>query len=136
MPAYAGARKNRNALLKLGGTTFTNQAWVSLIDPDTPDEQRRTLVPDGAVSDVDSPTWILKLTGFQDHEPGGLADFLWDNAGLTVTFEHCPEVGSGKAKFTGSLVCKHPPIGGEQGEWMQMEIELPVQGTPVKGVQA
>ena len=136
MPAYAGAYKMRDCLFKLGGTAFTNQLWVSLIEPDTPTEVKRTLVPDGAIADADSPTWTFKITGLQDHEAGGLADFLWDNAGLSVAYEFAPKVGSGKAKFTGMLTCIHPPIGGEQGEWSQFELELPVSGNPVKGTQA
>jgi len=136
MPAYTGGHKMRDCLFKLGGVTFTNQLWVTLIEPDTPFEIKRTLVPDGAIADVDSPTWTFKITGLADHETGGFADFLWDNAGTIVTYEFAPRVGSGKAKFTGSLYAIHPPIGGEQGEWAEAEMELPIIGTPVKGVQA
>jgi len=136
MSAHAGAFKMRDCLFKLGSTTFTNQLWVALIEPDTPFEIKRTLVPDGAVADVDSPTWTFKISGLQDHETGGLSDFLWDNAGTQQTFEFAPRVGSGKVKFTGTLYAVHPKIGGDQGEWAQDELELPVIGTPTKGTQA
>jgi len=136
MPAHAGAFVLRDCLLKLGASTFTNQAWEARLTPDTPIQQQRTLVPDGTISDVDSPTWVLKITGLQDHEASGLADFLWDNAGLQVSYEYAPRVGSGKAKFTGTLTVVHPPIGGEQGKFADMEMELPILGTPTKGTQA
>lgn len=136
IPAHSGAFVLRDALLKLGGTTFTNQTWKVELVPDTPIVQQRTLVPDGTISDVDSSTWVMSITGLQDYESSGLADFLGDNAGTTQTFEYAPKVGSGKAKWTGSVIVVHPPIGGEQGSFAQMEIEIPIIGTPTKGTQA
>lgn len=135
MPAHPGAFVLRDALLKLGGTTWTNQTWEVTLEPDTPTVQKRTLVPDGTVSDTDSSTWVMKISGLQDFESSGLADYLGDNHGSTVTYEYAPKVGSGKVKFSGSLIAKHPPIGGEQGSFAEMEIELPIIGSPVKGTQ-
>jgi hypothetical protein len=136
MPAHAGAFVLRDALLKLGGTTFTNQVWVVNLVPDTPIQQQRTLVPDGTISDVDSATWVMSITGLQDYETSGLADYLADNAGDQVAFVYAPKVGSGKAQWTGTVIVVHPPIGGEQGSFAQMELELPIVGEPVKGAQA
>ena len=136
MPAHPGAFVLRDAVLKLGGTTFTNQTWKVQLTPDTPIVQQRTLVPDGTISDVDSATWVMEITGLQDFETSGLADFLRDNAGNVVTFEYAPKAGSGKAKWTGSLIAVHPPIGGEQGSFAEMELELPIVGAPVAGTQA
>ena len=136
MPAHAGAFVLRDAILKLGGTTFTNQVWKVTLEPDTPIVQQRTLVPDGTISDVDSSTWVMQMTGLQDYETSGLADFLRDNAGLTVAYEYAPRAGSGKAKWTGTLIVKHPPIGGEQGSFAEMELEFPIIGQPVAGTQS
>lgn len=130
LPAHAGAFVLRDALLKLGGTTFSNQAWKVRLVPDTPVQQQRTLVPDGTISDVDSATWIMEIEGLQDHEPGGLAAYLRANAGVQVTFEVAPKNTAGKVKATGTVVATHPPLGGEQGEFAQMELELPILGQP------
>jgi hypothetical protein len=130
MPAYTGAFVLRDALFKLGGTTFSNQVWKARLNPDTPIVQQRTLVPDGTISDVDSSTWTLELEGLQDYESGGLAAFLFTNAGTQVAFELAPKNTAGKKKATGTVIVVHPTIGGEQGEFAQFEIELPVIGVP------
>jgi hypothetical protein len=133
MAAHTGAFVMRDALLKLGGTNFTNQTWKAVLTPDTPIVQQRTLVPDGTISDVDSATWVLELEGLQDYESGGLAAYLRTNAGAQVTFELAPKNTAGKTKASGTVIAVYAPIGGEQGEFAQFEIELPVIGTPTFG---
>lgn len=133
IPAYTGAFVNRNALFTLGGTSFANQVWKVRIVPDTPNQQQRTLVPDGTISDVDSATYVMELEGLQDYESGGLAAYLLTNAGVQVTFVYAPVNTVGKKKFTGTLVAIAPPVGGDQGEFAQMELELPIIGAPTTG---
>jgi hypothetical protein len=133
IPAYSGAFVLRDALVKLGGTSFGNQMWKAVLTPDTPIVQQRTLVPDGTISDVDSATWVLELEGLQDHETGGLAAYLRANAGAQVAFELAPRNTAGKVKATGTVIAVNAPVGGEQGEFTQFEIELPVIGQPTFG---
>ena len=133
LPAYTGAFVNRNALFTLGGTNFANQVWKVRIVPDTPNQQQRTLVPDGTISDVDSATWVMELEGLQDFEAGGLAAYLRTNAGVQVAFAFAPVNSSGKQKYTGTVVAIAPPMGGEQGEFAQFEIEMPIIGNPTSG---
>jgi hypothetical protein len=135
MPVYAGARVFRDGLFKLSGTDFTNQSWEITMDGDTPIQQQRTLVPDGAISDVDTALWKISLEGLQDWETTGLAKFLWDNRGAQVAFVFAPRKGSGLSQHSGTLICVAPPSGGKQGEFLQMQMELPILGEPVKGTQ-
>ena len=121
---------NRNILFTLGGTSFANQVWKVRIVPDTPFQQQRTLVPDGTISDVDSATYTMELEGLQDYETGGLAAYLLTNAGTQVAFAFAPVNTAGKKKFTGTVVVVAAPVGGEQGEFAQMELEMPIIGTP------
>lgn len=129
-PAYTGAFVNRNALFTLGGTSFANQVWKVRLVPDTPNQQQRTLVPDGTISDVDSATWTMEIEGLQDYESGGLAAYLLTNKGTQVAFQFAPVNTAGKKKFTGTVVAVAPEAGGEQGEFAQLEIELPLIGEP------
>lgn len=133
MPAYSGAFVNRNALFTLGGTSFANQVWKVRLVPDTPNQQQRTLVPDGTISDVDSATWVMEIEGLQDFESGGLAAYLRTNAGVSVSFAYAPVNTVGKQKHTGTVVAVAPPVGGEQGEFAQFELELPIIGAPTAG---
>jgi hypothetical protein len=130
MPAHGGAFVNRNALFTLGGTSFANQVWKVRLVPDTPFQQQRTMVPDGTISDVDSATWTMELEGLQDYETGGLAAYLQTNAGVAVAFQYAPVNTAGKKKFTGTVTVIAPPAGGEQGEFAQMELEMPITGQP------
>jgi hypothetical protein len=136
MPAHTGAFLIRDAVLKLGGTTFTNQVWRARLVPDTPIQQQRTLVPDGTISDVDSAMWTLELAGVQDYETGGLAAYLQTNAGNQVAFVIAPKSGAGKKQASGTVIAINPDFGGEQGEFASFEIELPVVGAPTFAAQA
>jgi len=130
IPAYTGAFVNRNALFTLGGTSFANQLWKIRIVPDTPFQQQRTMIPDGTISDVDSATWVMELEGLQDFETGGLAAYLQTNAGTQVAFAYAPVNTAGKKKVTGTVVVIASVVGGEQGEFAQMELEMPIIGQP------
>ena len=103
------------------------------IVPDTPNQQQRTLVPDGTISDVDSATYTMELQGLQDYETGGLAAYLLTNAGTQVAFVFAPVNTVGKKKFSGTVVAIAPPVGGDQGEFAQFEIEMPIIGQPTTG---
>ena len=98
--------------------------------------QQRTLAPDGAISDVDSATWVLEIEGLQDWESTGLANYLWTNRGNQVSFVLAPKSGSGKKQMSGTCIVVAPPMGGEQGDFAKFEIELPVIGEPTLGTQA
>lgn len=136
MAGYAGAFVMRDGLLKFGSTDFTAQVDRVRLVPETPTQTWRSLVPDGVATDVDSAAWTLELQGVQDHESGGLADYLYDNAGDLVTFEVAPVRGSGKVKFTGSARAVAVPFGGDRGEFATFEVSLQVDGAPTKTTQS
>lgn len=136
MTAYTGGFVIKNALLTLEGTDFSNQVSKARLVPEVNVQTMRTLVPDGQIVDIDSAQWTLELTGVQDHETGGLADYLTDNAGTLVTAVVAPRNGTGKAKWTIEVMCLPVPVGGDQGEWATIDVELPCSGQPVKGTVA
>lgn len=133
MPAYAGAYVIRDALVKFASTDFTNQVDKARLVPEVNVQTRRTLVPDGQVTDIDSPVWSLELAGLQDYEAGGFADFLRDNSGQLVSVEIAPRNASGKQKWTVMVRCMPIEVGGESGKWAEFETTLPVQGQPTLG---
>lgn len=136
MTAYTGGFVIKDALVKFASTDFTNQVSKARLVPDTPIQVMRTLVPDGAITDVDSATWVLELTGVQDYETGGLAAYLNTNAGTLVTAIIAPSKGTGKRQATVSVRAIQVPFGGEQGEFANFDVELPVQGQPTFASQA
>lgn len=136
MAAYTGnAVVFRNGLVKFAATDYTNQVNKVRLVPDTPIQQMRTLVPDGVITDVDSTVWTLELSGIQDNETGGLAAYLLANNGQLVTAIVAPIAGTGKKQFTVSVRLLPAPIGGDQGEFLQFDLTLPIQGQPVASAQ-
>jgi hypothetical protein len=136
MTAYAGAFVLKNALFTLGATDYANQCTSLSLTPDEPTQSLRTLVPDGQINDIDSAEWTFSIKAVQDHETAGLAAYLNANAGSIVTAVYAPHKGTGKQEWTFSVLIKSVPVGGDQGNYATFEIDLPVQGQPVKSAQS
>ena len=130
MTAYAGAYVLKNALVKFASTDYSNQVRKAMLTPEVNVQTYRTLVPDGQVTDIDSPTWTLDLEGLQDWETGGLAAYLNTNQGTLVTVIVAPVNTTGKKQATVSVRIVPPVFGGTQGEMSTMDLSLPVQGQP------
>jgi hypothetical protein len=132
MAAPTGAHVYRNAIVTIDTVEYANQVRTAVLRPDVPIQNYRTLVPDGAVSDVDSAVWTFELTGLQINRTGGLAKALRAAAPgseLDVILAPHDETGEDQATFTARAI--PPPFGGEQGAWGTMEMVLPVIGQPV-----
>lgn len=136
MAPAAGAHIFRNAIVEIDGTVYTNQVRVARLVPDQPVQTFRPLVPDGVVSDVDTPVWTFEISGLQIDAAGGLAKALREASGEPLEITLQPKVGTGQPTATFTVIALSPPFGGEQGNWLEMELSLPVQGQPVFGVSA
>jgi hypothetical protein len=135
VPAYTNYTVYKNAIVKFGGTDYTNQCNKARLVPDVNVQTMRTLVPDGAIVDIDSAVWTLELEGLQDNETGGLAAYFLANAGSLVTAIIAPASGTGKKQATVSVRLVPVAFGGEQGEILKFDVELPVQGQPTFAAQ-
>lgn len=136
MPAYADAHVLRNATVTIDEVEYANQVTKARLVPDTPVQTLRTLVPDGAIQDVDSTVWVLELSGVQSHKNGGLAKALTDAAGTEIEVVIQPKAGTGQDTATVTIVAMPVEFGGEQGAYRTFEAEFPVVGQPVFGTSA
>lgn len=136
MPAATGAHVYKNAIVTIDSVEYANQLRVARLVPDQPVQTMRTLVPDGTVQDVDSATWVFEIAGLQINQAGGLADALRAADGTEIEVTLQPRAGTGQATATFTVKALMPPFGGEQGQWLQQELELPVVGAPVFGTSA
>lgn len=130
MAAPTGAYVLRDALFTIEATDYASQATSIVMTPEQTTQTIKTMVPDGVVSDVDSPTWTLSINGIQDYRNAeGLARLLTEMAGekIDVVFE--PRKGGVKAIATATA--KAVPFGGEQGAFTTFSVELPMDGAPV-----
>lgn len=136
MPAPTGAHVYRNALVTINEVEYANQVTRARLVPDTPIQTVRTLVPDGAVQDVDSTVWVFELSGLQINIATGLAKALRDAAGTEVEVILQPKVGFSQPTATFTILALPPEFGGNQGEFLPIEMEIPVVGQPVFGTSA
>jgi hypothetical protein len=128
----AGIYVVKDALLTVEGTDYANQVTVARLVPETPVQQLRTLVPDGTLSDVDSPIWTLELTIVQKNNTGGLAKYLRaQEAGTELDIVLTPKDKTGEDKATFVAMSMPTAFGGQQGQFPTAEIVLPVLGVPV-----
>lgn len=136
MAPVTGAHIYRNAIVTIDDVEYANQLDKARLVPDQPVQVKRTLVPDGAVVDVDSATWVFEIAGLQVNKPNGLAAALRAASGEQVTVTLQPRVGAAEATATFDVIALMPEFGGEQGNWLSQELSLPVVGQPVFGVSA
>lgn len=123
----------RDSLVELDGTDYANQMTRARLVPEVPTQTVRTLVPDGAINDVDSPAWTFEIAGIQKLATGGLLKKLNDaNPGDLISVEWEPKTGvTGQPHYEFQVRAKPAPIGGDQGAFATFELVLEVEGEPV-----
>lgn len=127
-----GAHVLRDAVVTIDGQEYAGQLSKARLVPDQPVQTKRTLVPDGAVVDVDSAVWSFEIDGLQINRPNGLAAALRAAAGEEVDVVLQPRRGAAQDVATFTALALHVPFGGEQGNWMELgDVTLPVVGQPV-----
>lgn len=123
----------RDSSVEIEGTDYANQMTRARLVPEVPSQTVRTLVPDGAINDVDSPAWTFEIAGIQKLATGGLLKLLNDSAPgtlLDVVWE--PKTGvAGQPQYTFQVRSKPAPVGGDQGAFATFELVLEVEGDPV-----
>jgi hypothetical protein len=138
MPAALNAFVFKHAVITIDGTEYANQVTKARFVPTQEVQTKKTLVPDGAQQDVDSPTWVLELAGLQINHANGLAKALADAADIGDTIDVTVQikVGSGQPTMTGTITPLQPPFGGEEGQFPEIDMTFPVTGQPVRGASA
>lgn len=135
MPAATGAFVVKNATITIDAIEYANQVRIARLVPEQAVQVYRTQVPDGAVTDVDSPTWTLELTGLQINRTGGLAMALRTlTIGEQVEMTLAPNNTPGDQEATFTIVASAPQFGGEQGSYAEIEMNFGVVGQPTFAV--
>lgn len=136
MAVPTGAYVMRNSLVTIDGDEMANQCRKARFVPDVSIQTYKTLVPDGVVVDKDNAVWTLELEGLQINETGGLGKALRDAVGTVVSVIVQPKSGAAQAKCTADVLIVEIPFGGEQGEFLTVDVSFPVQGQPVFAVSS
>lgn len=132
MTVAAGIYVVRDAVITVETVAYANQITSARLVPDTPVQTLKTLVPDGALVDVDSPTWTFELTLAQKNNTGGLAKVLRSAVpGSELDIVLTPKNLTGEDTATFVVLAMPAPFGGQQGQFPTAEMVFLVRGTPV-----
>lgn len=132
MPVADGIYVVKDSSLTVATVEYANQVTSARLVPNTPIQQVRTLVPDGTISDVDSPIWTFEVTILQKNNTGGLVKALRAAApGAELVCVLSPKDLDGEDSATFTIIAVPPPFGGEQGAFPTAEMVFPVKGSPV-----
>lgn len=135
MPAVTGhIGVLKDSLVEFETVDHANELTRARLVPDVPVQTLRTLVPDGAITDVDSAAWTFELAGVQKHVTGGLGFLLnTSEPGTLLDVVYEPKAGvTGSVHYEFQVVSKPIPVGGDQGAQGLFEVVLEVIGSPVK----
>lgn len=116
------------------GPNFKCQLRSVTLTPDTNIAKTKTLCPTGQYAEVEDPEWELDLGYLYGTVTGGdgtqksLADFLLANSGKKLEFVFRPI--SGGTGYGGMVTIVPGGIGGEQGNFSEQSVKLPLDGQP------
>lgn len=131
MAAPTGAHVYKNANVTIDEVQYANQVRIARLVPEQATQTYKTLVPDGVITDNDTPSWTFEVTGLQINRTGGLAKALRALApGEEVEVVLAPHDAAGEDEATFTIVGAQPVFGGEQGTWGTMEMVFGVKGQP------
>ncbi|MEC3975089.1 hypothetical protein [Amycolatopsis sp. H20-H5] len=123
--------------MTIGGTSFECQLNSWNLDPGTDDGDRQyTFCPDGTFIEETDDEPTLELKFFSDWRSAGISDFLWSNPNVVASFllDHHPEIVGEHVRFTGQVLIKPAPVGGDARDTEMTEITLQVIGTLGNGL--
>lgn len=119
----------RNSTITINTTAYQGQLKTAELTPDADTQTYKTLDPASVLQDVDSPSWTFHIAGVQDYATAtGLARFLTENHGQVLTCELAAKSGDVQAAF--SVIGKAVGFGGDRGNFLEFDVELPVVGVP------
>lgn len=123
------------AVVEIDDVDYAAEATTALRTGDAPTQTLRTLVPDGAIQDTDSPVYSFQLAGAQG---GAMWAALYAAQGTVVDVVFQAEHGVGKSVESFSILIPMGsiPFGGQQGQFRVLDITFPVQGSVVKSVSS
>ncbi|PWW50264.1 hypothetical protein [Actinokineospora spheciospongiae] len=103
------------------------QSWK--LDPGIEDGERQyTQCPDGTFIEETDDDPSLELKFFSDFRSAGIDSYLWANRGRVVDFQldHHPEITGEHVRWSGTLIVKPGPAGGEARATETTEVTMQI----------
>lgn len=117
------------------GDNFKCQLKSVALTPETNTVKSKSLCPDGQRAEMEDPEWTLSLGYFEEEAEAtdtveALGDYLFENHGDKVPFLFRPM--SGGRGWSGTVTLQAGGTGGEQGNFSEQSVELPLDGQPTR----
>lgn len=130
--------KGKNLSLMIGTKEVNLDGTSVVLDNEEADTDAITFAELAAGTPLQ---WFFTLSAVADYATGTLWDYLWSNAGSSVSFVFKPYgnavASATQPHFTGTTtINSKPPIGGSANEVFTFEARLDVAGEPVKKTTA
>lgn len=134
-------RRLKKVQFTIGSTPFDCQLQSWNVDPGAQDGDRQyTYCSAGTGNSFieetdDEPTLELKF--FSDWRSEGISTYLWSNPNVVADFvlDHHPDIPGEHVRWTGQVLLKPPPAGGEARETEITEITLQIIGSVGDGLE-
>jgi hypothetical protein len=137
MTLAAGAYVVRDAVVTIDDDPYQNQLKKARLVPSQSVQTYTTAVPEGVYQDFGTPVWTFEAEGLQINTTGGFAKALRDAQGTTVEVVLQPKSGFSQPMATFSVVIPAVAFGfDEAGQFMDIDVSMPVVGQPVFGTSA
>lgn len=126
-------RRLKIVTFTLDGNSFECQVQSWKLDPGVKDGNRLySYCPDGiSIEETDNEP-SLELKFYSDWRSAGVSTYLWQNSNSTVAFvlDHHPDIVGEHVRWSGSVLIKPPPAGGDVRDTEMSEITLQIVGDP------
>lgn len=108
-------------------------SWT--LDPGLEDgDVQFTFCPDGSFIEETDPQPTLDVTFYSDWRSDGVSAFLWEHQGEVADFvlDHHPDIPEEHVRWTGQLIVKPGPVGGDAREYEQTEVTFQIIPTSLQ----
>jgi hypothetical protein len=123
-------RRLKTIAFSIDSVSFECQVQSWTLDPgiDDGDLQWSYCATDNSFVEETDPQPTLDLTFWSDWRSDGVSDFLWAHQGETVDFvlDHHPDIVGEHVRWSGQIVLKPGPVGGDARDTEQTEITLQI----------
>lgn len=121
--------------LTIDGQSVDCQLTSWTLDPGKDDgDVQYTYCPDGSYIEETDPEPTLDITFLNDWTSTGFSTYLWEHNGETADFvlDHHPDIPGEHVRWTGQLIVKPGPVGGDRGDTDQTEVTFQIVPTSLK----
>jgi hypothetical protein len=126
-------RRIKQIEFTIGGQAFQCQVKTWTLDPGIEDgDPIYAQCPEGVAREETDPEASLECEFYSDWRSNGISRYLWEHNGETAEFvlDHHPDIPGEHVRWSGELIIKPGPAGGEARNTEMTEVTFAILGLP------